>query len=181
VISLPALLTPLIDLQGFAVILILRIGRLFRLFRFMRFIPNRTHLAAGILRALKASLGVFAALAMINVMFSVGASLLFNDLAPEYFGNPMLSLYSIFKIFTVEGWYEIPDLIASRADHQGWVVFTRVYFVLSVLIGGILGLSLVNAVFVDEMTMDNNRDLEEKVGQLTEEIRTLRAEMKERR
>ncbi|MCP4200010.1 MAG: ion transporter [Proteobacteria bacterium] len=149
IISLPALLTPIIDLQAFSIILILRIGRLFRLFRLMRFIPNRVHLAAGISRALKASLGVFVALVLVNIMFSVGASLLFRDLAPEYFGSPMLSMYSFFKIFTVEGWYEIPDLLASRADSQAWAVFARVYFVLSVLIGGILGLSLANAVFVN--------------------------------
>ena len=38
-------------------------------------------------------------------------------------------------------------------------------------IGGILGLSLANAVFVDEMMMDNTEYLERKVDALTEEIR----------
>ena len=47
-------------------------------------------------------------------------------------------------------------------------------FVLAVLIGGILGLSLANAVFVDEMMMDNTEVLERKIDALTEEVRRLR-------
>jgi voltage-gated sodium channel len=41
-------------------------------------------------------------------------------------------------------------------------------------IGGIFGIGLANAVFVDEMTMDNNQELERKVDELTREIRALR-------
>ena len=52
---------------------------------------------------------------------------------------------------------------------------TRFYFVLIVLIGGIFGMSLANAVFVDEMTMDNNDVIEKKMDILHAEI----AELKE--
>ena len=38
------------------------------------------------------------------------------------------------------------------------------------LVGGILGLSLANAVFVDEMTADNNDRLEQMVSDLREEL-----------
>jgi voltage-gated sodium channel len=50
--------------------------------------------------------------------------------------------------------------------------------VAAVLIGGILGLSLANAVFVDEMMMDNTEILERKVDTLTEEVRRLREDLK---
>ncbi|MEP0775293.1 MAG: ion transporter [Acidobacteriota bacterium] len=173
--SLPVLLTPLVDLHGFAVVLLLRLGRLFRLFRLLTFIPNRDHLMAGIRRALRASVGVFLALALVNFILATGASFLFGELAPEHFGNPLMSLYSLFKVFTVEGWYEIPDLLAERASHPGWAAAARGYFVVAVLIGGILGLSLANAVFVDEMTIDNTRTLEAQVAELAAEIRALRA------
>jgi len=173
--SLPVLVTPLVDLHAFSVVLLLRLGRLFRLFRLLTFIPNRDHLMAGIRRALRASVGVFLALALVNFILATGASFLFGDLAPEYFGNPLMSLYSLFKVFTVEGWYEIPDLLAARADHPLWALASRVYFIVAVLIGGILGLSLANAVFVDEMTQDNTRTLEARIEELTLEIRALRA------
>ena len=50
------------------------------------------------------------------------------------------------------------------------VFFVLVVFVLAVLVGGILGLSLANAVFVDEMTADNNDRLEQMVSDLREEL-----------
>lgn len=155
-LSTPMLLSPWIDLHEFAVVLLLRLGRLFRLFRLLHFIPNRERLLGGIKRSLKASVGIVLALALLCVILALGATFLFGRLAPELFGNPALSVYSLFRVFTIEGWYEIPELLASRADHPLWIVLARVYFAGAVLSGGILGLSLANAVFVDEMMMDNN-------------------------
>ena len=57
------------------------------------------------------------------------------------------------------------------------VTGTRIFFVVAVLIGGILGLSLANAVFVDEMMMDNTESLERKMDALTEEVARLRRDL----
>jgi voltage-gated sodium channel len=174
--SLPALTSPFLELELLAWTPILRVGRLFRLFRLMRFIPNRDHLMAGVARALRASIGVFFALVLIDLVLALGATMLFGPYAPEYFGDPLLSLYSMFKVFTVEGWYEVPDLLSERGDPAlGWLA--RMYFVVSVLVGGILGLSLANAVFVDEMTMDNTAKLERRVEDLHLEVRGLREQL----
>lgn len=173
VLSLPALLAPIWDLHHFSAILLLRLGRLFRLFRLFVFLPDINRLAGGVARALRASVGVFIALLLINVIFGLGATFLFRELAPEHFGSPFMSGYSLFKVFTVEGWYEIPDLLAERAS-PAWAVVARAYFIIAVVIGGLLGLSLANAVFVDEMMRDNTLDLEAKVESLTGEVRALR-------
>ena len=179
VLSLPVLLEPLgvLETGAFGAFLVLRLGRLFRLFRVLRFIPNREHMLIGIRRALRASVGVFFAIILVNLVLAIGASMLFGHFAPEHFGNPALSIYTTFKVFTVEGWYEIPDLLAERADTDLMAVVARVYFVLTVLVGGILGLSLANAVFVDEMTMDNTEKLEDKVDRLLDEIASLKTEV----
>ncbi len=174
VLSAPALLTPVVDLHELSVLLVLRLGRLFRLFRLLRFIPNRDHLVAGVCRSLKASVGIVLGLMLLNLILALGATFLFGRFAPEHFGNPALSLYSLFRVFTLEGWYEFPDLLAARAAHPLWAVLARLYFLGSVLAGGVVGLSLANAVFVDEMMMDNNSDLEKKVDALQEEIRSLK-------
>ena len=184
VLSLPALLGPFLDVSQFAFVLILRLGRLFRLFRVLRFIPNLDHLVNGIRRALRASIGVFLALVLSNLSLAVMATLLFRDLDPDHFGDPLSSGYSIFQVFTVEGWNEIAEDLEQRARASGetdprlLVAGTRVFFVAAVLIGGILGLSLANAVFVDEMMMDNTETLERKVDALTEELRRLRNDLK---
>lgn len=172
-LSAPVLLSPFIEVPDMSTFLALRLGRLFRLFRVMRFIPNRDHLYDGIKRALKASIGVFLALLIVNLVLSLGATQLFGQVAPEYFGDPALSSYSLFKVFTVEGWYEIPDAIAARS-HPALAFLARVYFVGSVLVGGILGFSLANAVFVDEMTTDNIDEVERKIDALSEQVKELK-------
>jgi voltage-gated sodium channel len=176
-ISLPVLLKPfgILETGAFATFLVLRLGRLFRLFRLLRFIPDQEHMLIGIKRALRASVAVFIAIIIINVVLAIGGSMLFGKWAPEHFGNPLIAVYSTFKVFTMEGWYEIPDLLAERADSDWVGVIARFYFVIAVFVGGIIGLSLANAVFVDEMTMDNTEKLEAKVQVVLDELRDLRA------
>ena len=83
--------------------------------------------------------------------------MLFGGTSPEHIGDPLRSAYSLFKVFTVEGWHEIPDDLKKNGADDVQVMLLRVYFVVAVLIGGILGLSLANAVFVDEMTSGQQR------------------------
>jgi voltage-gated sodium channel len=185
-LSMPALLAPFLDLQEFAFVLILRLGRLFRLFRVLRFVPNLDRLASGVKRALRASVGVFLALLLVNLILAVIATLLFRHLDPKHFGNPITSGYSIFQVFTVEGWNDIAESLVVRAEAGGEtaslsiVVAVRLFFVAAVLIGGVLGLSLANAVFVDQMLLDNHDALEAKVDRLTAEVRSLRDEVTRR-
>jgi len=49
----------------------------------------------------------------------------------------------------------------------------NLYFIVILLSGGIFGLSLINAIFVDAMVSDNNDVLEKKVDELTEKINQL--------
>ena len=152
--------------------------RLLRLMKLLKFIPNSNMLIEGIKRALKASVGVIMSLFILNLIFALGATILFSNIpgAEPYFGDPLNSMYTMFKIFTVEGWYEIPDqLINNIPDASNWMIFLiRSYFIVSVGTGGLLGLSLANAIFVDEMTLDNNMKLESMIEELTAEIKELK-------
>ncbi len=172
--SLPALALPYAALPDTGLIIILRLFRLVRLVRFLRFIPNLNHVLAGLNRALKASVFVLLVLVFLNFLIALITCHFYAEVAPEYFGDPLLSVYSIFQLFTLEGWNEIPALIAQRTETAWMVGLTRFYFVVVVLLGGIFGMSLANAVFVDEMTMDNNRELERKIDLLSEELRELK-------
>lgn len=180
VLSLPVLAAPFVHTDMFVGVPVLRITRLFRLFRLLRFIPNHGHLAAGIRRAIRASVGVFLGIAIINFIFAMGAQILFASDAPELFGNPVRACYSMFRIFTIEGWHEIPDAIGRNASAE-WTAFARIYFGFAVLVGGILGLALGNAVFVDQMMADNNDEVERDVLQMTREVSSLRAELRDLR
>jgi len=175
--SMPFLLTPMFEYHELGGFTALRMLRLFRMLRLMRFIPDRDHLAAGIVRSLRASVGVLVGVIIINIILALGATFIFGDIVPEFFGNPLKACYSMFQIFTMEGWVEVPRLIAERTNSEAMAWFARCYFVVAVFGGGILGLSLVNAVFVDQMVLDNNDPLEERLAELTAEVRALRQEL----
>jgi voltage-gated sodium channel len=180
ILSLPVLATPFAETGAFVGVPVLRLARLFRLFRLLRFVPDHAHLASGVLRAVRASVGVFLGIAIINFIFAMGAQILFSHAAPDLFGNPASACYSMFRIFTIEGWHEIPDAIA-RNTSEAWAIFARIYFGVAVLVGGILGLSLGNAVFVDQMMADNNDVVERDVLEMTREVSLLRQEIRELR
>jgi voltage-gated sodium channel len=175
VISMPMLLTPVLDLHEFTVVLVLRTGRLLRFFRLLRFVPDADRIWTGVGRGLKAVAGVGVALGLYNVTLGLAACYLFSDASPEHFGDPLVATYTLFKVFTVEGWYEVPELVAAGMDPMLGAL-TKAFFVGAVLTGGVVGLSMANAVFVDEMVIDNTNQIEDQIAALLDEVVALRAE-----
>lgn len=183
VLSLPSLMTfiPFFASHDYGILKVLRLFRMIRLVKLMKFVPRISMIMAGLGRALKASIFVIVVLAFLNFMFALFTCHFFGEIAPEYFGNPGIAAYSIFQLFTVEGWNEIPSSIINAYPDSYWMAgLTRFYFVIIVLIGGIFGMSLANAIFVDEMTMDNNQDLEKKIDGLYKEIIDLKKILEEK-
>ena len=177
VISIPSLFFFLIKNTeiDLSFILVFRVLRVFKTFRFFKFIPKIDELLSGVQRALKAS--VFILIGFIVYIFVIGvlSFSLFKNLSPIHFHDPLTSLYSIFKVFTVEGWFSIPEKMCVDIS-QSKAVFIHLYFVFILLTGGIFGLSLVNSIFVDAMVSDNNDGLEKKVDELNKKIDTLLAQ-----
>jgi voltage-gated sodium channel len=119
-------------------------------------LKNGENLLLGIGRALKSSYVILLLFILINFILSTIAFHLFHEKSPD-FENPLAALYSVFKIFTVEGWYEIPEQISMHYGFWGgW--FVRLFFIVILFIGGIFGLSIVNAVFVEGMVNNDNTD-----------------------
>jgi voltage-gated sodium channel len=155
--------------------------------------PFRRHgpRCAGLGRALRASLLVLGVLAFLNYMLAMFTCHFFRDVAPEMFGNPFKAMYTMFQVFTIEGWNEIPAAVVERIeqadDGTTWVnrhvvtALVQTFFATVLLFGGILGLSLANAVFVDEMTIDNTASLERKVEALQRQFDDLLALLRDGR
>lgn len=169
-LALPSCINVLgIAFPGTSVLLSLRTMRAFKSFRLLKFIPNIDNLLNGIKLAFKASFIVAIGLIVLLLVFSIITTFLFGSVAPQYFGNPALSVYSIFRLFTVEGWYDMPEAIATNGGTT-MAVFARVYFSILLFLGGIIGMSLVNSIFVDAMAADNNDEVLEKLNQLEKKL-----------
>jgi voltage-gated sodium channel len=181
-VSLPSFLNflPVFSFIHTSSFKLLRLFRLIRLIRFINFVPRMDSIIKGLARALKASVFVFIALVFLNLILALFTCHFYGNLVPDYFGDPLISSYYIFQMFTIEGWNEIPDIIATAAKEQGIAHYsiiagaTRLYFIIVVLTGGIFGMSMANAIFVDEMTSDNTQLVEEKMDMLQKQVAELK-------
>lgn len=174
-VSIPSLITLFvnIDIIDLHILLVFRLLRAFRLLRLIEYVPGISSLIDGSLRALKTSLMVIFVFGIALFMTSIFSNFLFHNVVPEHFGSPVDAMYSIFKIFTIEGWFEVPDEVAS--NYEGFTkTLVRIYFIVILFTGGIIGLSLLNSIFVDAMVSDNNDALELEVKSLRNEIASLK-------
>ena len=109
---------------------------------------------------------------IIIVVIAMFNSALFGKASPEYFATPLDGIYSMFQMFTVEGWYEIPNAVVGNLAPI-WLHIVRTYFCLLLIGGGIIGMSLINSIFVDALAADNNDDVKDKLNLLEKKLDTL--------
>ena len=176
ILSLPSLINYITDmpLTDFSFLLALRSLRIFRIFRIETLFPGFAVIVRNLKLALKQSSAFLLAILLFIIIFALIDCGLFSGIAPQYFGTPFDSIYSTFRIFSVEGWYEIPDTIGTALGSSIWTHLTRVYFCAQLFVGGIIGMSIINSIFVDAMVSDNNDVLDAKVDQLQRSINELR-------
>ncbi len=170
--SLPGMLLPVEapDLSG---LLVLRALRIFRFFKVIHLFPNFTTIMRNFGRALSDSASLFVGYMVILFLSSMISCELFADRAPQFFGDPLLSIGSTFRLFTVEGWYEIPDAVCAELVRP-LSTLVYLYFIGLLVLGGIIFMSLLNSVFVDAMVSDNNDDVLKKLDEIKKELEELR-------
>jgi voltage-gated sodium channel len=147
-------------------VVLLRLVRMVKLIQTLKFVPHQKRIYEGLLRAIKATGAVFLLLFTLLFIYSMVGTFFFSQVVPQHFGDPLKSMYSVFSIFMMEGWNTIPDAaIENGIEHASWI---RAYFIFVLITGGVIGMSLANAIFIDEMVMDNNDALEAKLDKLIE-------------
>ena len=52
-------------------------------------------------------------------------------------------------------------------------VFARCFFSILMFVGGMIGMSFVNSIFVDSMAEDNNKEVLEKLNQMERKLDTI--------
>ena len=73
-------------------------------------------------------------------------------------------------MFTIEGWYEIPDAVAEGLSIPIAASLVRIYFSLLLVAGGNIGMSLINSIFVDAIVSDNNVDVKSQLSEMEAKI-----------
>lgn len=171
-LSLPSTLG-LLHTPDISVLLVLRGLRIFRFFRVMHLFPNFTTIMRNFARALKDSASLFLGYLVVLFLCSMVSCELFAERAPELFGDPLLSISSTFRLFTIEGWYEIPDAVCVDMVRP-YSTLVHAYFIGLLVLGGIIFMSLLNSVFVDAMVSDNNEEVLAKLERIEKELKELK-------
>ena len=171
IVSLPSLVEAFLPtgMMDLSILLIFRLLRVLRFFRVLHFFPNFSQIVKGFKMAMSESYAILLCFFVIIIIFGLLNCSLFKEIAPQYFSTPLESIYSVFRICTVEGWYDIPDTIAT-ATTPAVGGFVRLYFVFILILGGIIGMSFINSIFVDAMVSDNNDDVMKKLEELEAKI-----------
>ncbi len=172
ILSLPSLFMYFFPdvIPNLSFLLALRMFRIFRFFRLVRVFPGIDVIFRNFFLALRQSYGIMLSYAVIVLAFALISCCMFSSAAPEFFATPFDSVYTIFRLFTIEGWYEIPDAVAQGLNMPAMAAFVRVYFSLLLIAGGIIGMSLINSIFVDAMVSDNNDDVKAQLAQMEAKI-----------
>lgn len=164
------------ELEVFAGFATLRSLRIFKLLRVIEYIPEGKRISEQLYKALKSIWFIIIAFFIYTTIVSLISVSLFKHIAPLYFQNAFESFYTIFKIFSGDGFSDVVAVIQQNSS-ETFASFSKFYFVFVVFSGSILGLSLINSVFIDQMNMDN-RELEE-IQDLKKEVKTLKEQQEE--
>lgn len=171
-ISIPSVVVYFLPLlPNLKILVALRALRIFKVFRTARHFPHLKETWSGFLLALRQSAAFLLAYFVIIVVIAMFNSALFSKTAPEYFGTPLDGIYAVFQMFTVEGWYEIPNAVVGGMSPI-WTHIVRAYFCFLLIGGGIIGMSLINSIFVDAMAADNNDDVKASLKTIEEQLAT---------
>ena len=139
------------DLEIFAGFTVLRSLRIFKILRVIEFIPEGKEISSKLLKALKGVFFIMVAFILYSIIISLISVTLFKSSAPSFFSNAFDSFFTIFKIFSGDGFSDVVIEIVSNSSLE-FGYFTKLYFVMIVFTGSILGLSLINSVFIDQMS-----------------------------
>jgi len=147
---------------------IFRTLRLFKFFRIIRVIPDIDKIYSDLKKALRVTSGIILGGFIILVIIGVILCTMYKEFDPVNFCDPLVSIYSVFRIFSVEGWYEIPDGMAGNASYLN-ATFIRILFSLLVLFGTFI-LGFIISSISDELAADNNDELMAKTKELESKI-----------
>jgi len=157
---------------GFAA---LRAFRVFRVLRLISAFPRLRSVVAGLLKSIPGIASVALLLFLIVFVSAIMGYNLFSERAPQYFGDLWTSMYTLFKVITLEGWADIADQV------QAVYPYAWIFFFTYILVAVLTLLNFFVAVIVNAMESEalENKATIQMQEVLADEMRALRAELRD--
>ncbi|MEL7528427.1 MAG: ion transporter [Pseudomonadota bacterium] len=162
---------------------VLRSLRILRVLRLISVVPSLRRVIGGLIAALPGMGSIVVLMALVFYVFAVMATKLFGETFPDWFGDLGASLYTLFQIMTLESWSMGIVRPVMEVYPLSWMFFVpfilcTAFTVLNLFIG-----IIVSAMQEEhEAEADANRQaIHDDTGLILEEVKALRAELKELR
>ncbi|KGA97090.1 cation transporter [Alkalihalobacillus alcalophilus ATCC 27647 = CGMCC 1.3604] len=159
-------------------ITVLRILRVLRVLRAISVIPSLRRLVDALMLTIPALGNILILMSIIFYIFAVLGTMLFANVAPEYFANLQLSMLTLFQIVTLDSWGSgvmRPILVD--------IPWAWTYFIAFVLVGTFIIFNLFIGVIVNNVEKANEDEVKDKVKEKEEaaqkQMDSLHEELKE--
>jgi voltage-gated sodium channel len=161
-------LIPVVDTHYVAVF---RIARILRVLRMITYVPKLRLLIGALLKSIPSMGYVILLLSLLFYIYGILGSFMFGKGDPAHFGNLHLSLITLFKVLTLEGWTEILNVHLYTGDPGKGVpveitsVWPLLYFVSFILLGAMIIMNLFIGVIMNSME-ESQRELEQQLSDM---------------
>lgn len=163
---------------------VLRLARILRLLRVVSALPRLQFLVAALFKSLGSMGYVGILLLLLFYIYSVIGVSAFGRGDPGNFGSIPLTMLTLFRIITLEGWVEVMNAQFAAGVNSAAVV---IYFITFILIGTMVMLNLFIGIILNGMTemqaeaderrgVDGLAAIESHLKAMQQEIAKLRAQ-----
>lgn len=157
---------PSIDAHFVAV---LRMARILRVFRIISIFPKLQILVNALLKSIPSMGYVVVLLFLVFYIYAVMGSFIFAERDPVHFGSLHLSMITLFKVLTLEGWTDIlniqiygsaePNANTAMGEVSYW---SLAYFISFILLGAMIIMNLFIGVIMNSM-QESHAELEKSL------------------
>ena len=150
----------LIPVEIFEAIIIGRLLRVFRLLRVVSFIPQFRILIESLATAVPRVSYVLLFIFIETYIFAAIGSIVFSEVDPVHWDNIGVSMLTLFKVATIDGWIEIMDMTLISFPHS-WI-----FYLTYIIINSFIFLNMIVGVIIDVMIRQNNTAHTEEMAML---------------
>lgn len=151
----------LIPLEFMDAVIVARLLRVFRLLRIISFVPQFRVLIESLIQAIPRVGYVLLFIFIESYIFAAVGSILFSEVDPLHWENVGVSLLTLFKVATIDGWIEIMNNTLP-AYPGSWF-----FYLFYIVINGFIFMNMIVGVVIDVMIRENSS------RQTTDELKSL--------
>lgn len=150
----------LIPLELLDAVIVARLLRVFRLLRIISFIPQFRVLIESLIQAIPRVGYVLLFIFIESYIFAAIGSILFGEVDPVHWENIGVSMLTLFKVATIDGWIEIMN--NTLPVYPGsWF-----FYIFYIIINGFIFLNMIVGVVIDVMIRKNSSGQSDEIKSL---------------